>query len=127
MPRRNATRKHVVKQLAPGVVTGIKPPTGKGPFDGDLHYHGCAVCSHLYEDCCTESGLDSICKDCMPHHFGRPSWERDRDPQPCCHHDSRPALPREIRSYRLAGLSTWWICDTCCRTHPYNPIIRRSS
>ena len=127
MSSRNVTRKHVVKGLVPGTVSGTRHNTStKGRFDGVLHYHGCAVCSLIYCDYCKESGLDSICKDCIPAHFGRPSWERNADPLPCCLSDSRPAKPSETTSYRLGGVSTWWICRTCCRTHPYNPTTRRS-
>ncbi len=126
MTARNAARKNVVKTLKPGAVTGVKPTT-KGKFDGELHHHGCALCGHYYVDHCHDSGEDGICKDCQVSHFGRPSWEKDNDPQRCCRTDSRPALAREVLSYRLGGRSDWWICRTCCRTHPYNPTTTRSA
>jgi hypothetical protein len=127
MSARNASRKYVApKGIRKEQVTGIKEYRA-GHFDGQLHAHGCSLCGRYYTDVCKDSGEDAICKDCIPHHYGRPSWEQTADPQLCCRSNSVKATEAQIQSFRLAGRSDWWICLGCSRTHPYNPTTTRRS
>ncbi len=127
MTARHASRKFVAPRgVRRGEVSGVQEHR-RGDFDGQLHAHGCSLCGRYYTDVCSDSGEDGICKDCIPHHFGRPSWEQGADPQVCCRTESVPVTSAQIQSFRLGGRADWWICARCNRTHPYNPTTRRSS
>jgi len=90
------------------------------------HYHGCRRCHHVYEDACdakTENGLCVFCR-------GGNGWQLLRDnrsPKPCCRVSARMPTKDERVSYRLAGNSLWFICDTCKRSQPYDDPKRTSN
>lgn len=88
-----------------------------------VHAHGCPTCRSRYEDNCEDRTTDEQCSWCRA---GRSMEERgihyhNRQPKDCCRQDSRIATKEEIKSYTLAGASTWYICKTCARTHPTKP------
>lgn len=83
------------------------------------HLHCCASCRATYEDNCLTPETDEFCNPCRS---GIPSsYGVGRLPQLCCHKATRPALKPEIKTYRLAGAGTWWICGHCHRQFGYNP------
>lgn len=107
----------------------MPPPAKKaGVNAGQLHAHGCVVCSRRYTDSCKIPDVNSRCITCRS---GKPraKWDQDTDPRPCCREFSRPAGKEEIAKYALGGPGPWYICRSgpnngCSRTHPYSPRNR---
>jgi len=96
------------------------PTLAKVNLDGRWHAHGCGRCGLRYADSCDDSLDDGVCASCRGGR-PRPLWDRNSDPALCCLEESRLATVEQRRTYLLVGQSTWWICQVCKRTHPYNP------
>lgn len=89
---------------------------------GDLHHHGCVVCSARYSDACLIRAVNSRCPSCRSGgQHGRPRWDQDHDPRPCCRTASVLATKEVLTKYALGGPGPWWRCRQCSRTHPYDP------
>lgn len=126
---RNPSRKAGMKAPA-GIRVGAGGAVSKARLEAlkGVHSHGCSGCSSYYTDACQTPLINQLCKDCrpdMPH--GRPSWDRDRDPLPCCRAEVRLATAQQLLTFRLGGNTAWWICTSCVRTHPYDPRMTGST
>lgn len=97
-------------------------PTLLKSLNGRHHAHGCSDCKLRYTDACRTSDVDGLCQDCRKSAHGRPVWEVNGDPHPCCYRDSIKATIEVRSAYELAGTRSWWKCRTCARTHPYQPV-----
>lgn len=86
---------------------------------GSQHFHGCLQCHRRYPDACDTPERDSRCSSCRS---GRPSIHQlgiaARD---CCRSNSRLANKDDLKTYRLVGAASWWLCRTCGRQFPINP------
>jgi hypothetical protein len=90
---------------------------------GSRHAHGCTSCHTRYEDACLTPDTDGRCTGCRG---GKP-WTlliENASPKTCCIAQGRPATKDERKTYKLAGAHVWFICPTCKRTHPFDPIKR---
>ncbi len=103
---------------ARGLAPQIKPEATIAGFAGRFHLHSCTSCGHTYGCSCTSPAVNGRCGDCRTDH-GRPLWDRDRDPAPCCGRDQLDLLTRadDLKTYQLAGPGPWWKCRTCARVH----------
>lgn len=92
-------------------------------FSGTRHAHGCTRCATRYEDACTTPGTDGLCITCR----GGRGWAlliQGMEPAPCCTECAVVATKDDRQTYRLVGSRVWFLCKSCARTFPYDPITR---
>lgn len=107
--------KHVARVLPPK----RRPPVSK---QEGLHAHRCPTCKERYEH--TVGGDWDEDPECANCRYGTTwaIWRTNALPtRECCITTSRAATSEDVKTHRLGGRSTWWICDRCKRTHPYQP------
>lgn len=95
---------------------------------GTHHAHGCMRCRHRYVDHCGTPREDELCHLCRSHGQKRdPWWPEAWMPDICCLSDARRLDPTfkydrdHMGSLGLAGPGPWFRCQTCGRTHPFDP------
>lgn len=101
----------------------MQPPKRKplATKEDGLHAHRCPTCRARYEHLqCDDWSKDPECANCR-YGTSWAIWRTTRLPQPCCLGGCRLVTAEEKRGHRLGGGSTWWICNRCKRTHPYEP------
>lgn len=102
---------------------GLRRPRGKRPKLRALHRHGCLTCGHVYTDsACADPYMNARCQACRTSSHRRPVWETDLDPETCCRTASKVATFEELETFALGGETEWWVCKTCARTQPYDPL-----
>ncbi len=106
--------RHVVKQQP--VVRDRKVRVGI------FHAHGCLSCGRRYQDSCAyKNNLCPVCRKIRP---GPTQEDLDRLPRDCCANGgSRVITDTDVLSkYNLGGTGPWFLCATCARTHPFDPV-----
>lgn len=113
----------VIKQHAP-VARQVK----RFKIEG-YHCHRCQECERRYSDYCADPWMNARCRDCAGQMYGRSIVDGNAEPAECCRRPGalRPCTTAQRQAYRLAGETSWWICRTCCRTHPYQPSSSKES
>lgn len=84
-----------------------------------FHYHACEDCRAKYPDGCDTPKVNGTCNTCRS---GRRSVHAvGHEVHDCCRTDSRLVNKDDLKVYRLAGSTNWWICRVCARTFATNP------
>lgn len=113
--------------LVPGQVSGLHGKAGEPAKikPGWAHRHGCVECGLRYDDACDTPDENGRCQKCRRNgaYAERPFWIVNGDPADCC---KQPGACRvmtydERMKYTCASAIPWHQCQTCKRTHPYNP------
>ncbi len=119
-------RAHIApKGLRPGQLSGKTPAKVTDAQLANLtwYYRGCTTCGVRF--CVIATNAHSTCQDCRLKlegiGTGRPLWDRNGDPAPCCLTARLIDDADTLVAYRCAGPTLWWQCHTCKRCHPYNP------
>jgi hypothetical protein len=90
----------------------------------EFHAHGCVSCGRRYQDSCKNGTMNADCTTCRTGHPA-PLWDRDWAPVACCKKPKGCRLVTDVATltkYLLGGTGPWFICYTCARTHPFDPM-----
>lgn len=85
---------------------------------GRHHHHFCSNrdCRLIYEDDCSDPGVNGRCHLCRG--VRRPTFYPIRDPQECCIGNCVQVVDTDrLLIHKLAGPGPWFQCKTCARCH----------
>lgn len=98
------------------------------PRVGLFHAHGCLDCGQRYQDTCAFPLKNNLCAVCRGSQAAPSKEDLDRQPRDCCANGgSRLITDVDVLSkYNLGGPGPWFLCRTCARTHPFDPIKKET-